>query len=43
VPRQIERLRQAGISVLALTRQSWAADAPALAKIAKFAQLGVQT
>ena len=40
VPHQVERLRRAGIAVLALTRQSWDADEAVLARIAKFAQLG---
>lgn len=40
VPQQIERLRRAGIAVLALTRQAWDADAGVLARITKFAQLG---
>ncbi|HVF17281.1 MAG TPA: 2-hydroxyacyl-CoA dehydratase family protein, partial [Steroidobacteraceae bacterium] len=38
VPRQIERLRAAGIDALALTRQSWDADASVLTRISEFAQ-----
>ena len=41
VPRQIERLRAAGIDVLALTRQSWNADSSVLRRICEFAQRGV--
>lgn len=37
VPRQIERLRQAGIETLVLTRQPWAADADCLARVQAFA------
>ncbi len=37
VPRQLERLRRAGIPVLALTRQRWDADATCLAAIQDFA------
>jgi hypothetical protein len=38
VPRQIERLRKAGLPVLSLTRQPWDADAACLAAVAGFAQ-----
>ena len=41
VPRQTERLRAAGIDVLALTRQSWNADSSVLRRICEFAQRGV--
>jgi hypothetical protein len=37
VPRQLDRLRRAGIPVLSLTRQSWDADANCLAAVQAFA------
>jgi hypothetical protein len=42
VPRQIETLQKAGIPVLTLTRQAWDTDAAVLARITRFAQLGVE-
>lgn len=38
VPRQLERLRRAGIPVLSLTRQRWDADASSLAAVRDFAR-----
>jgi benzoyl-CoA reductase/2-hydroxyglutaryl-CoA dehydratase subunit BcrC/BadD/HgdB len=38
VPRQLARLRQAGIPVLSLTRQRWDADSESLAAVAEFAR-----
>lgn len=38
VPRQLERLRRAGIPVLSLTRQRWDADAAHLATVQEFAR-----
>jgi benzoyl-CoA reductase/2-hydroxyglutaryl-CoA dehydratase subunit BcrC/BadD/HgdB len=40
IPGQVQRLQAAGISVLALTRQSWDADANVLTRISEFAQHG---
>lgn len=37
VPRQLERLRRAGIPVLSLTRQAWDADAACLDAVQRFA------